>query len=439
MNELERDAREICARLRREGFQALFAGGCVRDRVLGKQPKDYDVATDARPEDVARTFPRTAGVGASFGVMLVVMDSGPVEVATFRADGPYLDGRRPSTVDFTDARNDALRRDFTMNALFLDPVTGEIIDYVGGCADLEAGIIRTVGDPRARFGEDYLRLMRAVRFAARLGYAIAPETFEAMRELAPKVLQTSAERIRDELLKMLTEGGARRAFELLDETGLLPHILPEIAAMKGVKQPPQFHPEGDVFTHTMIMLGHFDRLEKRTPTLALGALLHDVGKPVTQTFEDRIRFNEHERIGATMAERICRRLKLSNEQTASVVWLVRNHMRAVLVPEMREAKRKRFVREPGFGELLELLRLDSLGCLGVSQSHGWIVRYREQLGEESLSPPPLITGADLLALGYEAGPIFKEILSEVEDAQLDGLIGTQEEALAMVRSRWPRT
>jgi poly(A) polymerase len=438
VNDRERAAREICARLREKGYEALLAGGCVRDRLLGREPKDYDVATDARPDELARIFPHTVPVGAAFGVMLVVTGAGPVETATFRQDGPYLDGRRPSSVAYGGAREDALRRDFTINALFLDPADDRIIDYVGGRADLEARVVRTVGNPHERFQEDYLRLLRAVRFAACLGYTIAPDALEAIRALAPRVLRTSAERIRDELIAMLTGGGARRAVELLDETGLLPHILPEIAAMKGVDQPPEFHPEGDVFIHTLIMLGHLDQLENPPPTLALGVLLHDVGKPPTQTFEDRIRFNEHERVGEKMAEAICRRLRLSNDQTERVTWLVKNHMRTALVPEMREAKRKRFVREPGFDELLALLRLDALGSHGGLEHHEWVTQYRAELAQETLAPAPLVRGHDLIALGYTPGPLFKEILQELEDAQLDGIIATKEEALNLLQTRWPR-
>lgn len=435
MSERERAAGEICARLRAAGHRALFAGGCVRDHLLGVPPKDFDVATSARPDAVAALFDRTVMVGAAFGVVLVLLPEGQFEVATFRSDGPYLDGRHPSSVSFTDERADAQRRDFTLNALFLDPETGAVLDYVGGREDLERGVIRAVGDAAARFQEDHLRLLRAVRFAARLGFEIEPATFAAAQALAGKCVDTSAERVRDELLKMLTEGHARRAFELLDATGMLTYVLPEMMPMKGCEQPPEFHPEGDVFIHTLMLL---DQLGQCTPTLALGALLHDVGKPPTQTFEDRIRFNLHEKVGARIAEQICQRLRLSNEVTERTVWLVENHMRLAATPQMREAKRKRFVREPGFDELMALGKMDCLASHGDTEHIDWIAEYRANLKPEEVRPTPLISGHDLIAAGYTPGPNFKEILTAVEDQQLEGALDTREGALAWVRERWPR-
>ncbi|HNT89054.1 MAG TPA: CCA tRNA nucleotidyltransferase, partial [Candidatus Hydrogenedentes bacterium] len=351
MDPLELAAREICARLRDRGFRALFAGGCVRDRLLGVPPKDYDIATDAHVLDVLKLFPKTIEVGKAFGVLVVVRPEGRFEVATFRQDGPYLDGRHPDYVAFTSEEEDAQRRDFTVNALFFDPETEQIVDYVDGVRDLRAKIIRAVGNPAERFDEDHLRLLRAVRFAARLDYAIDPATFAAIRAKAALIRKTSPERIRDELLKILTEGAARRAFELMDATGLLEHALPEVARMKGVAQPEQFHPEGDVFVHTLLLLEH---LENPTPTLAMGALLHDVGKPETQTFEDRIRFNLHDKVGARIAENICKRLRFPAAQIERIRWLVERHMRVTALPKMRESRRRRFVREEGFDELLEL-------------------------------------------------------------------------------------
>ncbi|MFP4502141.1 MAG: CCA tRNA nucleotidyltransferase [Candidatus Hydrogenedentota bacterium] len=437
MTDREREARAVCARLHEAGHQALLAGGCVRDLLLGHAPSDYDVATSARPREVMTIFSHTAPVGEAFGVVLVVCGSGPVEVATFRKDGPYLDGRHPSSVTFTDAKADAHRRDLTINALFLDPRTDAVLDYVGGRKDLRAGIVRTVGDPHQRFTEDYLRLLRTVRFAARLRYRIDGATWDALHSLAPHVVRTSAERIRDELLKMLTEGSARRALELLDETGLLEHILPEVAAMKGCEQPPAFHPEGDVWVHTLMLLDYIDAMNDPSPTLALAALLHDVGKPPTQTHEDRIRFNDHDKVGARMTEKICRRLRLSNEQMHEVVWLVEQHMRLAAVPEMRESKRRRFVREPLFPKLEALCRADAVASHGKLDTLQWIAAYRANLGDEALRPKPLLTGKDLIAMGYTPGPGFGALLQALEDAQLEGTISTRPEAEQFVREQWP--
>ena len=425
----ELTARLICARLRAAGHRALFAGGCVRDRLRGEAPTDYDIATDAPASEVLGLFPKTIAVGAAFGVVIVVEGGQHFEVATFRKDGPYLDGRRPSRVDFVDEIEDAKRRDFTINALFLDPEKDEVLDYVGGREDLARGLIRCVGEAAARFQEDHLRLLRAVRFAARFDFAIEADTRAAMVALAPNILKTSAERIHEELEKMLCGGRAKQSLELLDATGLLAQILPEIDAMKGVEQPPEFHPEGDVFIHTLLLLKHLPA--PCTPTLAFGALLHDVGKPPTQTFEDRIRFNEHERVGAEMAEVICRRLRMSNEVTGRIAWLVDQHMRLASIPQMRESRRKRFVREEGFDELLALCRLDALASHGHLETIDWIEEYRNNLPEEALRPAPLLTGKDLIAMGYTPGPRFKEVLQSVEDAQLEGAITSTEEARGM--------
>lgn len=427
-------ALRICATLQAAGYRALLAGGCVRDMLLGIPPKDYDVATNAPPEAVAPLFDHVVSVGAAFGVQLVVLPEGHFEVATFRKDGPYLDGRRPSEVSFCDEETDAQRRDFTINALFFDPESNEVVDYVGGQRDLRDGILRAVGDPARRFEEDRLRLLRAVRFAARLSLAIDPPTFEAIRAMAPSVLSTSAERIRDELLKMLTEGRARRAFELLDDTGLLAVILPEVAATKGVEQPPEFHPEGDVWTHTLMLL---ERLDNPTPTLAMAALLHDAGKPVTQTFEDRIRFHGHDAIGAEMARAICRRLRMSREEIDRVEWLVGQHMRWVHTPDMRASKRKRFMREDGFPELLELARLDCEASHRDTDLVESIQRDLENLPPEEIRPAPLLNGRDLMAMGYSAGPLLGKILSALEDEQLEGRIRTAREAAAWVGENWP--
>ncbi|NUM53122.1 MAG: CCA tRNA nucleotidyltransferase [Candidatus Hydrogenedentes bacterium] len=420
--------------MRRAGHRALFAGGCVRDMLLGTPPKDYDVATSATPGEVAALFDKTIHVGASFGVTVVVLPEAQFEVTTFRTDGPYTDGRHPAFVQFRGEVEDAQRRDFTINAMFFDPESEQIVDYVRGQDDLDSRLIRTVGEPRQRFAEDHLRLLRAVRFAGRLRFAIEPATFDAIREMAHLVTTTSAERIRDELTKILTEGGARSALELMDETGLLEHVLPEIAQMKGVEQPPEFHPEGDVFTHTLILA---DMLKGAPPTLAFGALLHDVGKPATMTVEDRIRFNNHDKIGAEMAEAICKRLRMSNHDTERIVWLVDQHMRLAHAPQMRVSKLKRFVREPGFPELLQLGRLDCLASHGDTKTIDWIEHYVDKIPPDAIRPTPLLTGDDLIALGYTPSPLFGEILRTIEDAQLEGSIPTKKAALEYVRSHWP--
>ncbi len=426
MDELEQGARDVCATLRAAGFRALFAGGCVRDRLLGDTPKDYDIATDALPEQVEACFPKTFTVGAAFGVVLVVQGALRYEVATFRKDGPYLDGRRPSRVDFVDEIEDARRRDFTINALFYDPATEQVLDYVDGTSDLERKIVRCVGTPSARFGEDHLRLLRAVRFAARLDFEVERKTRESIAAHATDITKTSAERIRDELVRMLTEGYALRSLQLLDETGLLSQVLPEITAMKGVEQPPQFHPEGDVFVHTLLLMKHLP--SPCTATLAFGALLHDVGKPATQTFEDRIRFNQHDKVGAEMARQICRRLRLSNEETDLITWHVAQHMRLAAIPQMKESKRKRFVRHEGFEELLEIGRLDCLASFGNLDTIDWIEDYLATVPDDALRPQRLIDGRALIAMGYRPSPKFKNFFRELEDHQLDGRISTREAA-----------
>jgi poly(A) polymerase len=355
-------------------------------------------------------------------------------VATFRSDQAYSDGRHPDAVRFEkDPRQDAIRRDFTVNALFLDPETGEVLDYVGGRDDLSAGVIRAIGDPEARFHEDRLRLLRAVRFAARLGFRVEPVTWDAIRRLRRGILTVSPERIRDEVVRILTEGGARAGFELLDGAGLLEIVLPEVAAMKGVEQPPEFHPEGDVWVHTLLLL---EKLERPAVTLALGALLHDVGKPPTFRVAERIRFDGHVEAGVDLARGIMERLRFSREQTEQVLALVANHMRFKDVYDMRESTLKRFLRLPRFAEHLELHRLDCLASHGRLESWEWVREKLRELPEEQLKPPPLITGRELIAAGYEPGPLFARILAAVEDAQLEGRVGTAEEALALVRERF---
>lgn len=427
-------AREIIHRLRIAGYDALLVGGCVRDMLLGRPAKDFDVATSATPPKVAAIFPGSELIGAHFGVVQVRRDGATVEVATFRSDHDYQDGRHPGHVKFeTDPREDVLRRDFTINALLLDPESNKLIDYVGGEQDLHDRILRTVGDPRRRFAEDHLRMLRAIRFAARLGFVIEQDTLQVIRELAPKVLTVSAERIRDELARVLTEGGARRGFELLDESGLLQQILPEIAAMKGVQQPPEFHPEGDVWVHTLIML---ESMGKPPLTLALGVLLHDVAKPPTFRVADRIRFDGHAELGARMTEEIMTRLRFSHHEIEQVKALVANHMKFKDVLQMKESTLKRFLRMECFDEHLELHRID------CSSSHGNLTNWefvREKLQDvpaEELRPPRLVTGADLIAQGYAPGPQFRDILEAVETAQLEGRLRTREDALHFVRENY---
>ncbi len=466
-------ATEIVRTLREHGYQAYFAGGCVRDLLLGREAADYDVATDATPRQVMQVFPRTYAVGEQFGVVLVPFGENPettairddgadvepssgdhprgaVEVATFRADIGYSDGRHPDEVRFTkDPREDAQRRDFTINGMMLDPLandttskekTDAVLDFVGGREDLRAGIVRAIGDPARRFGEDKLRMLRGVRFAARFDYQIESATFVAIRELAPSIRQVSCERIREELTKMLTEGRARRAFELLDSTGLLAEVLPEIVRMKGVEQPPQYHPEGDVFVHTLSLLEKLrpDAAGSISKTLAWGALLHDVGKPATfRLAPDRIRFDGHVDVGVRMAEEICRRLKFSNYETDQILALVANHMRFGDVQRMKQSTLKKFLRLRAFEEHLELHRIDCLSSIGHLDSYEYAKQQLQSMTPDAIRPKLLISGRDLMDAGYEPGPRFKEILTAVEDAQLEGRLDSRESAMEYVRREFP--
>jgi poly(A) polymerase len=474
----------IVAQLGAAGYEAYLAGGCVRDLLMGREPKDYDVATSATPDVVLGMFPRTFGVGAHFGVVLVATEVDGdgdsrgkpefvlTEVATFRSDGAYSDGRHPDAVRYTQsAEEDVRRRDFTINGLLLDPAklppqglkppsledadvraeartfqTGEeiwgeavlrsaVIDYVGGIADLNAGVVRAIGRAELRFEEDHLRMLRGVRFAARFGFELEQGTRAAMRALALRINAVSRERVRDELTKMLTEGHARRAFELLDETGLLAQVLPEIAKMKGVEQPPQFHPEGDVWTHTLMLL---EQLEPGCePTLAWGALLHDVGKPPTfRRAPDRIRFDGHVDVGVAIGAEICRRFRFSNEDTRQILALIEHHMQFADAQKMKASTLKRFFRLERFDQHLALHRMD---CLAASRNldHWEFVRERyEAMPEQIVRPQPLLTGSGLIAAGYAPGPTFKEMLRTVEDAQLEGTISTEDEAMGLVKERF---
>ncbi len=451
--------------LRERGHQAYLVGGCVRDLLLEREPADYDVATDATPREVMRIFPETYAVGAHFGVVLVPVDGltakelahsqadsaetpveaakhNAIEVATFRSDGIYSDGRHPDEVRFSKtAEEDVQRRDFTINGLLLDPLdathppNGRVLDFVGGEADLATKIVRTIGDPARRFAEDKLRMLRAVRFAARFGYTIETDTLASIKKLAPEIHQVSRERIREELTKMLTEGQARRAFELLDESGLLHEVLPEIEKMKGVEQPPQYHPEGDVWIHTLLLLEKLPAGVSRT--LAWGALLHDVGKPPTfRRAPDRIRFDRHVEVGVAMAREICHRLRMSNDDTEQILALVDNHMRFADAPRMKESTIKRFMRLPQFNEHLELHRIDCLSSHASLELYDLVSRKLLETPAEEIRPTPLVTGRDLIDMGFKPGPQFKEILSAVEDQQLDGAIHTHEEAIGFVKSNY---
>ncbi|MEE9239928.1 MAG: CCA tRNA nucleotidyltransferase [bacterium] len=423
----------ILRTLREAGHQALLAGGCVRDHLMGRTPTDWDVVTDAGPDIVMDLFEHTVPVGAKFGVVRVIMGDGICEVARFRKDDAYLDGRRPSAVHPASAEEDARRRDFTINGMFYDPLEKEVIDYVGGREDIERGCIRAIGDPRLRFEEDHLRLLRAVRFAARLGFEIEADTFAALQRLKSRIHRTSAERIRSELTMMLTGEHGDRAFQLLMNSGLLKEVLPEAAEMKGVEQPPEFHPEGDVWTHVMLMLA---RPREPGESLAWGILLHDVGKPVTHSVTDRIRFNGHAAAGASMAEEICERLQMSGNKKNRICELVKNHMKFMDVQKMRPSRLKRFLREPYFPELLELHRIDCLASHGNLATYEFCRERLEEIEGAELRPARLLDGYGLAELGFSPGPHFREILTALEDEQLEGRVRTREEAEAFVRQRY---
>jgi putative nucleotidyltransferase with HDIG domain len=427
-------AANIARRLRDAGHVAYFAGGCVRDMVRAVEPHDYDIATTATPEQVQQFFPKTVPVGAQFGVVLVLEAGHQFEVATFRSDEAYVDGRRPSSVRYGSPEEDAQRRDFTINGLFFDPLANQIIDFVRGQDDIGRKLVRTIGDPRQRFTEDKLRMLRAIRFAANLGFEIDPATFAVVKEMAAQIHVVSAERIRDELTKIFTRPHAGRGLQLLEESGLLTQILPELAAMKGVEQPPDFHPEGDVFTHTRLML---DLLPpKPNVVLSFAVLLHDVGKPPTfARAPDRIRFNEHDRVGAELAEQILRRLRFSNDEIAKIVLCVREHMRMQYVKEMRPAKLKRILARETFGDELELHRIDCEASHRNLENYEFLKAKAAELPPEVVKPTPLLTGHDLLTLGLKPGPMVGRILREVEELQLEERLKSPAEALAYAKDR----
>jgi poly(A) polymerase len=436
MSPMEKTAREVAARLRAAGHIAYFAGGCVRDMVRGLAAKDFDIATDATPEVVQKIFPHTYAVGAHFGVVVVVENGLNFEVATFRSDGAYLDHRHPADVRFSSPEEDAKRRDFTINGMFFDPEKNEVIDFVGGRTDLDAKLVRAIGDPAARFTEDRLRMLRAVRFATVLDYKIDNPTWDALVASATSINEISAERIREELLKIFLSPNRVRGWDLLDQSGLLRTILPELDAMKGCLQPEQFHPEGDVFVHTRLMLELLP--EKVSTPLVLSVLFHDVAKPVTATVDEtgRIRFNEHDRIGAAMTESIMERLRFSRAEIDVVVEMVRQHMVFKDVPKMRVAKLKRFMARPTFEEELELHRVDCASSHKMMDNYEFLLQKREEFANEPIIPPPLVRGDDLIALGMKPGPEFGEILEAVETRQLEGALKDREQALDWIKREY---
>jgi poly(A) polymerase len=439
-NDIRQQAVEIVRKLKREGFETYFVGGCVRDFIRGVAPDDYDIVTSAHPEQVMSIFPRTVTVGAKFGVIAVIIENHPYEVATFRSDDAYVDGRRPSGIRFSSAREDVFRRDFTVNGLLMNPETEEVIDYVNGLADIEKKIIRTIGDPDTRFNEDYLRLLRAVRFAANLDYEIEYATQEAIKNHTGKIKQISAERLQEELNKIATRAGARHGFELLAETELLQELLPEVNQLRGVEQPPRFHPEGDVWLHTLIM---FDLLPKNgelagNRQLAWSALLHDVGKTVTRTEDEKgVHFYGHVQAGEEIAREILQRLRFSNADRDVVIALIHYHMVFMNVQKMRKGRLKRFLGMPDFDLHLELHRLDCLASHGMLDNYDFCVHQLSHLDKEDLHPSRLLTGHDLIKIGLPPGKVMGEILRALEDAQLEGAITSREQAEMFVRDNWP--
>ena len=440
MDPIKEEATKVISKLQQSGYLAYFAGGCVRDLLRDQVPTDYDIATNALPEQVTSLFSKTRSVGAHFGVIIVISGEFAFEVATFRNDGSYGDGRRPESVEFTSPEEDVLRRDFTINGIFYDPIEGSTIDYVNGQDDIESGTVRAIGNPESRFREDHLRLLRAVRFAARFDYQIEENTWAAICSHAGEIKNISEERIRDELSKILTDPNRVRGFDLLVESGLMEAMIPEILDLKGCEQPPQFHPEGDVFIHTRLML----TLLKDDPSLSLvlSVLLHDIGKPSTYSYDEeseRIRFNGHDRIGAEMASDILKRLKFPNKVIEEVTEMVVNHMTFKDVQKMREAKLKRFMARPTFEDETELHRVDCLGSWGGLDNYDFLNQKRTELDNEPIIPPPLLTGKDLIEIGWEPGPRLGEVLTKVQDMQLEKNLNSKEEALDWVNANYPST
>lgn len=435
------EARSIVETLHSNGYKAFFVGGCLRDALLDHklQEHEYDITTNAPPEDIQKLFPKNVPIGRQFGVILVHCDNSQVEVATFRKESKYEDGRHPSEVKYSTSEiEDISRRDFTINGMLYDPIKNEIHDHVNGEKDLQEAVIRTIGDPELRFGEDKLRMIRAVRFASRLSFTIEDGTFKAIRQLNSSINEVSKERIRDEILKIITQQNPGEGIKLLDKTGLLKHILPEVSDMIGVEQPPQFHPEGDVFIHTCIVL---DKLYEITEgeysdEVAMGALLHDVGKPPTFEISDRIRFNGHDRVGAAMAKKICKRLRLSRKQTEHIASLINEHLKFKDVLKMKESTLKKFISIPKFDEHLTMHLADCLGSHGITEAHDFIKHKLESLTEEEIKPPPLINGNDLIRCGLKPGPLFSKILNKIEEQQLEGKLTDRESAITFVKKHF---
>ena len=428
---IKQNAIEIVETLKNHGYKAFFAGGCVRDIIMEKESIDYDIATNALPQDIINLFEKTIPVGVQFGVVIVVKDGHNFEVATFRTEGSYSDGRHPDYVAFSTPENDVKRRDFTINGLLYDPLHNEILDYVGGQKDISQGIIRTIGNPVERFTEDKLRMIRAARFACRFNFPIHEDTRQAITQLARNIHVVSAERIREELEKILTGTNPHIGIKLLDELHLLPEVLPEVSGMKGVRQPENFHPEGDVFVHTLLCLS---KMQNPSWTLAMGALLHDIGKTITFEESDRIRFNLHEKVGADMAAKICDRLKTSNAEKDRIVWLVLKHLYFKDAQKMRLSKLKRLFAEEGYPELAELCRIDALASSGVLSDYYYCHEMFSKLTREEIKPKPLITGHDLIDMGLKPGPVFKDILTKIEDEQLESNLNTKEAAIEKVKT-----
>lgn len=433
-------ARELVLELRNAGHKAFCVGGCARDTLLGIEPKEYDITTSATPEEVSEIFPHTVPIGVSFGVILVITGKYQFEVATFRKDQYYSDGRHPDSVIYSSKeQEDVLRRDFTINGMLYDPVTEEVIDYVGGIEDLNKRIVQTIGDPYERFNEDKLRMMRAIRFSSRYNFELDPETFNAIQKLAPEITQVSRERIRDEITKIISQNNPGHGLKMLSASGLLKYILPDVEIMHGVEQPPEFHPEGDVFIHTCLVLDKLYENQGGTvsPELAMGALLHDVGKPPTFSISDRIRFNGHDKLGADMSKKICRDLKFSNKQIELIYELIRDHLKFKDVFKMKKSTLKRFIGMPHFEEHMALHLADCQASHGLTAAYEFVMEKFNEFEEEEIKPPPLMTGRDLIREGYKPGPLFSEILNFVEEAQLEGDITSTEEAREAVLEKYP--
>lgn len=429
---MDKKALKIVKILKNAGFKSVFAGGCVRDMLLGRPANDIDIATDATPEQIEALFEKTIPVGKAFGVIIVVIDDIEYEVATFRNDGVYSDNRRPDSVSFSTMKEDAKRRDLTINGMFYDPIEDKVLDFVEGKKDLKNGIIRLIGNPEERIHEDKLRMMRVVRFAIKFGFEIESKTLEVVKKYAKDILLISKERIATELIKILKVEDKSSALELLSSTGLMKYILPEIEDMKGVEQPPQFHPEGSVWNHTKMVVNNLPK--DASDELLMAGLLHDVGKPPRFKIGlDRIRFDGHDVKGKEMTEEILKRFKFSNDFVERVTELVGNHMKWLAVKDMRKSRLKRFIRLPFFEEHKFLHRADCLGCHGSLENLEFIEEKEKEIPEEQIRPEPLITGKDLIEIGFKPGPLFKTILTTVEDKQLEEDDFTREKALKFVR------